>query len=68
MLYIATVTYNVTEYMGETEYGKTKNHTVEAGSEEEAKEKIKNYYEKEKTHEYSIYYSVMDIEIFEHIA
>lgn len=41
-------------------------HTVTASSEEECKEKIRNFY-KIKSDPYSIYYSVDSIEIFEHI-
>lgn len=65
MTFTAQVEIFVWPYM-ETGYSETKYHTVEAGSEEEAEEKIKKYYEN-KSSEYSIDYGVNSVNFFEHI-
>lgn len=67
MLFIAEVDIRVFPYM-EDDYLITKNHTVEASSEEEAKEKIKAHYEAKCKGHGGDSYSVYSVIFFEHIS
>jgi len=63
MLYLANISYQVSEYMGKT-YDKEAIRLVEAVSEEEAEKKATKHYEN-KTKEYCVYYFVSGVDISE---
>lgn len=67
MYFIANVTYSKRYYEEDAPKFLTRIHTTEAGSEEEAREKITRHYEVEKTEPYSIYYRIEDIDFAIHI-
>lgn len=67
MLYIAKVEVKLEKYMGETK-DFTKMHTVNADSEEEARDKIDKFYREEKSDDYGDQYRAWSIELFEHIG
>lgn len=65
--YVAKVTVEVIGYMEDTTTTFEKFFTVSAESEKEAYKKINDYYDN-KSDAYSVYYSVRDIDLFEHIS
>ena len=65
MLFIAQVDVIFYPYM-ESSKELSRNHTVEADDEDKAREKIENHY-KEKSVPHGDGYSVVGIDIFEHI-
>lgn len=65
--YVAKVTVEVSGYMEDTTTTFEKFFTISAESEKEAHTKINNYYYN-KSDEYSVYYYVRDIDLFEHIS
>lgn len=67
MLYIAEVETIVYPYM-DNSFTKKKKHTVDADSEEEAKNKIKAHYEAKDESHGGTGYCVNGIEFFEHIS
>ena len=66
MLHFAIIELQVSEYMENGYTTSTKNHSVEAKDQKEARKKIKDFYSK-KSDVYGEHFNVSNINFFEHI-
>lgn len=66
MIFFANVQYSKEYYMDDNQTEYTCFHTIEAETQDEAREKIFKYYD-DKTDIYSVYYTVRNIEFAIHI-
>jgi hypothetical protein len=67
MIFFANVKYSKEYYMEDGKKQSSSFHTVDAETEDEARDKILKYYDEEKSISYSVYYMVNEIDFAIHI-
>lgn len=67
MIFFANVKFSKEYYMEDGKKHYSGFHTVDAETEDEARDKIMKYYEEEKTESYAVYYMVHEIDFAIHI-
>ena len=67
MIFFANVTFSKSYYMEDDKKEDSSFHTVDAETEDEARDKIMKYYDEEKSVSYSVYYMVHEIDFAIHI-
>lgn len=65
--YMASVRYRIEYYMDDEVDEREQNFTISADSETEAEGKVYAYFN-EKTDPYSVYYNVVDVDIWTHLS
>lgn len=67
MIFFANVTFSKSYYMEDGKKQSSSFHTVDAETEDEARDKIMKYYDEEKSESYSVHYMIHEIDFAIHI-